>query len=79
MAAACGVTVHYDENRHGRVQPDARFSTLQDIDAGRPTEIEMLAGALMKKAAAVGIEVPYTTYTYHAIRALEEKNEGLIR
>ena len=79
VAAACGVTVHYDENRHGRVQPDARFSTLQDIDAGRPTEIEMLAGALMKKAAAVGIEVPYTTYTYHAIRALEEKNEGLIR
>ena len=79
VAAACGVTVHYDENRHGRVQPDARFSTLQDIDAGRPTEIEMLAGALMKKAAAVGIEVPYTTYTYHAIRALEEKNAGLIR
>jgi len=79
VAAACGVTVHYDENRRGRVQPDARFSTLQDIDAGRPTEIEMLAGALMKKAAAVGIEVPYTTYTYHAIRALEEKNEGLIR
>ena len=79
VAAAYGITVHYDENRRGRVQPGARFSTLQDIDAGRPTEIEMLAGALMKKAAAVGIEVPYTTYTYHAIRALEEKNAGLIR
>lgn len=79
VAAANGITVHYDENRHGRVNPDARFSTLQDIDAGRKTEIEMFAGALMKKAAEAGIEVPYTTYTYHAIRALEEKAEGKIR
>ena len=79
VAAAYGIEVRYDENRHGRVRPEARFSTLQDIDAGRPTEIEMFAGVLMKKAAAAGIEVPYTTYTYHAIRALEEKNEGKIR
>ena len=68
-----------DENYAGRVIPEARFSTLQDLDAGRRTEIEMFAGILMKKAAEAGIEVPYVTYTYHAIRALEEKNEGLIR
>ena len=67
------------ENYAGRVIPEARFSTLQDLDAGRRTEIEMFAGILMKKAAEAGIEVPYVTYTYHAIRALEEKNEGLIR
>ena len=79
VAAACGITVHRDENYAGRVIPEARFSTLQDLDAGRRTEIEMFAGILMKKAAEAGIEVPYVTYTYHAIRALEEKNEGLIR
>ena len=39
----------------------------------------MFAGILMKEAAEAGIEVPYVTYTYHAIKALEEKNEGLIR
>ena len=52
---------------------------MQDIDAGRRTEIDMFAGVLMKKAAEAGIEVPYTAFTYHAIRALEEKNEGKIR
>lgn len=78
VAAANGITIHYDENKHGRVLPESRFSTLQDIDAGRRTEIDMFAGVLMKKAEEAGIEVPYTTYTYHAIRALEEKNEGLI-
>ena len=78
VAAAYGVTIEYEENKHGRVRPDARFSTLQDIDAGRPTEIDMFAGALMRKAEAVGIEVPYTTFTYHAIRVLEEKAQGKI-
>lgn len=79
VAAARGITLHAGENLQGRVLPGARFSTLQDLDAGRRTEIEMFAGVLMKKAAESGIDVPYTTYTYHAIRALEEKNEGLIR
>lgn len=79
VAAAYGIEVVYDENKHGRVRPEARFSTLQDIDAGRRTEIDMFAGVLMEKAAEAGIDVPYTTYTYHAIRALEEKNEGKIR
>lgn len=79
VAAAYGIELRYDENRHGRVRPEARFSTLQDLDAGRRTEIDMFAGVLMQKAAACGIEVPYTTYTFHAVKALEEKNEGLIR
>lgn len=54
----------------------ARFSTLQDLDAGRHTEIDMFTGVLMRKAAEVGIEVPYAEYTHHAIKALEEKNDG---
>ncbi len=78
VAAAYGITLEYEENKPGRVRPDARFSTLQDIDAGRPTEIDMFAGALMRKAEAAGIEVPYTTFAYHAIRTLEEKAEGKI-
>ena len=78
VAAAYGYNVQYDENRPGRVRPDARFSTLQDIDAGRPTEIDMFAGVLMEKAKSDWIEFPLTNYTYKAIRVLEEKNEGKI-
>ncbi|MBQ9027175.1 MAG: 2-dehydropantoate 2-reductase [Lachnospiraceae bacterium] len=54
----------------------ARFSTLQDLDAGRHTEIDMFTGVLMKKAAEAGVEVPFAEYTHHAIKALEEKNDG---
>lgn len=54
----------------------SRFSTLQDIDAKRHTEIDAFAGALMKMAAAEGIRVPFTEFAYHAIKTLEEKNDG---
>lgn len=56
--------------------PKARFSTLQDLDAGRVTEIDMFVGALLKLAKKHGLEVPFCEYTYYAIKALEEKNEG---
>jgi len=57
-------------------KPGARFSTLQDLDAKRHTEIEMLAGEMIKMGKECGIAVPYCEYTYHLIRALEEKNDG---
>lgn len=57
-------------------KPDARFSTLQDLDAGRHTEIEMFAGEMIRMGEECGIAVPYCEYTYHLIKALEEKNDG---
>ena len=58
------------------VKPEARFSTLQDLDAKRHTEIEMLAGEMLRMGKAYGIEVPYCEYTYHLIKAIEERNDG---
>lgn len=58
------------------VKPEARFSTLQDLDAKRHTEIEMLAGEMISMGKEVGISVPYCEYTYHLIKSLEEKNDG---
>ena len=55
----------------------AKYSTLQDLEAGRHTEIDMFAGQMLRMAAEAGIPVPYCEYTYHAIKALEEKNDGL--
>lgn len=63
---------------HGSAVPDwARYSTLQDLDAKRPTEIDMFSGALIKMGKDLGIPTPYNEYTYHLIKALEEKNKGL--
>ena len=62
---------------HGSaVPPKTRYSTLQDLDAGRHTEIDMFSGALMRMGKELGIPTPYNEYTYHIIKALEEKNDG---
>ena len=57
------------------VRSSARFSTLQDLDAGRHTEIEMFAGEMIRMGKECQIAVPYCEYTYHLIKALEEKND----
>ena len=62
--------------RGSAVPPMARYSTLQDLDAGRHTEIDMFSGALMRMGKELGIPTPYNEYTYHMIKALEEKNDG---
>ena len=51
-------------------------NTLQDLDEKRPTEIDMFCGTVMRLAEEKGIPVPYNTFAYHLIKALEEKNEG---
>lgn len=64
-------------SRGSAVPPTARYSTLQDIDAGRHTEIDMFSGAMMRMGKELGIATPYNEYTYHIIKALEEKNDGM--
>ena len=80
IAAAKGIDFSRigDASAHGcMVAPTARYSTLQDLDAGRHTEIDMFSGALMRMGQELGIPTPYNEYTYHMIKALEEKNDGL--
>ncbi len=63
---------------HGSVvKKNARYSTLQDLDAHRHTEIDMFSLALMRMGKELGVPTPYNEYTYHMIKALEEKNDGL--
>ena len=76
VGAALGIEVLKPALAWDSCAKTARFSTLQDLDAGRHTEIDMFAGVLMEKAKSVGISVPFTEYTYHAIKAIEEKNDG---
>lgn len=62
--------------RGSRVTPGARYSTLQDLDAGRHTEIDMFSGAVVRMGEELGIPTPYNEFTWHMIHALEEKNDG---
>lgn len=79
IAAAKGIDMSKIEasSKHGSpVRASAKFSTLQDIEAGRHTEIDMFSGALMRMGRELGIPTPYNKYTYHMIKVLEEKNDG---
>lgn len=80
IAAAKGIDMSRADASAARgsiVPPSARYSTLQDLDAGRHTEIDMFSGAIMRMGKELGIPTPYNEYTFHMIKALEEKNDGL--
>lgn len=80
VAKAKGIDLSIIDAKSGRgsaVKASARYSTLQDLDAGRHTEIDMFSGAMVRMGKELGIPTPYNEYTYHMIKALEEKNDGL--
>ncbi|HIR94392.1 MAG TPA: ketopantoate reductase family protein [Candidatus Egerieimonas intestinavium] len=52
-------------------------STLQDLEAGKKTEIEMFAGKMISLGQELGIPTPLNWMFYQGIRVLEEKNQGV--
>jgi len=58
------------------IKKDIRFSTLQDLDARRHTEVDMLAGEAVRLGKEYGIPTPCNEIVYNLIKALEEKNDG---
>lgn len=48
-------------------------STLQDIESGKKTEVEMFAGNVVRMGRELGLPTPLNEVFYHAICAYEEK------
>ncbi len=63
-------------SRGSKVFKRARYSTLQDLDAKRHTEIDMFSGAIIRMGKELGIATPFNEFTFQMIKALEEKNDG---
>ena len=81
VAAAKGIDISDDDNPAGKATTGAataRFSTLQDLDAKRATEIDMFCGAMVRMGRELGVPTPFNDFAYHAVKALEEKNSGII-
>ena len=62
---------------YSRLVPDTaqhRSSMLQDIEAGKQTEIDALNGAVIDLAKKHGIDAPYNSVAYNLVKFLENRN-----
>jgi 2-dehydropantoate 2-reductase len=76
VAAAAGVEL-YDDPWEMNVLATTRGSAhspsmLEDVDARRPTEVELINGALVREAQRVGVEAPLQTAVYRLVKAKED-------
>lgn len=53
-------------------------SMLQDVLAGKQTEIEETVGYVFKEGQRLGIPVPYTEVAYRTVKAIEENYSGRV-
>jgi len=54
--------------------PDNKTSMLQDVEAGRKTEVEMLAGQLIERAQRHGVAVPLNEALFHMLKVYEARS-----
>ena len=75
VAAAAGVELHDDPwkmNVLATQRGSAHYpSMLEDVEARRPTEVELINGSLVREAARHGVEVPLHTALYRLVKAKE--------
>lgn len=57
------------------LSPSGKTSMLQDVEAGRKTEVESFAFAVINLGRKHGIPTPVNEMLYRMIRVLEQKNE----
>lgn len=54
--------------------PDGKTSMLQDIEAGRPTEVAMFAGKVVAMGRDLGVATPVNAALLHIIRVLTQES-----
>jgi 2-dehydropantoate 2-reductase len=76
VAVAAGVELHEDPwemNVLATRRGSAHYpSMLEDVEARRPTEIELITGSLIREAERLGVPTPLHTTLYRLIKAKEE-------
>jgi 2-dehydropantoate 2-reductase len=54
-----------------RLSPEGKTSMLQDVEAGRKTEVEMFAGKMVRLGAEFGVPTPVNQTLYRIIKVIE--------
>jgi 2-dehydropantoate 2-reductase len=75
VAAAAGIELHDDPwemNVLATQRGSAHYpSMLEDVEAHRPTEVELINGSLVREAGRAGVPVPLHTAVYRLVKAKE--------
>jgi len=75
VAAAAGIELHDDPwemNVLATKRGSAHLpSMLEDVEAGRPTEVELINGALVREGERAGVEVPLQAALYALVQGRE--------
>jgi 2-dehydropantoate 2-reductase len=75
VARAVGIKleISVDQRMDGAARIGAhKTSTLQDIESGRPLELDVIAGAVVELAEMLNVSVPHTRTVYACARLLEQ-------
>lgn len=77
IAQALGVDLSHDDIEHQEetikiIPAQNKPSTLQDLEKGLKTEIDMFAGKVLKMGQELGIETPLNFMFYHGIKVREQ-------
>ena len=66
------------EHSLGRIPYDNRPSTLQDLETGKRTEVDMFAGTVVRLGKELGVETPVCEMFLHGIHLIEDRLFGVI-
>jgi 2-dehydropantoate 2-reductase len=59
------------------LDPEGKTSMLQDVEARRPTEVDLFAETVERLGKEYGVPTPVNRTIFHTIRAIEEQAAGL--
>ena len=79
VAARLGIElpISIDQRMAGAEKVGAhKTSMLQDLEAGRPMEIEAVVGAAVELGARLGVPMPATNAVYACVKLLDEHRDG---
>ncbi|MBN1141506.1 MAG: ketopantoate reductase family protein [Deltaproteobacteria bacterium] len=81
IARALGVDLSEDDLAEwyrilGNLDPDGKTSMLQDVEAGRPTEVEMLAGTVTEYGKRLGIPTPVNQRLFDQLKRMGSLSGG---
>ena len=54
------------------LHPQGKTSMLQDVEAGRATEVDIFAGKMVELGELYGVPTPVNTLLLHAIKVIEQ-------